>query len=112
MASLDYYIYVMITNDLSLSHGFKHLFIVVGSSFYWIGLEKMKFCFRICGEIVSPSDFVIVAWTHAYSFPRLMIFYFELVELSMNRRNIVEKVIRRTSLLKIGLRGSESPLTL
>ena len=69
----------------------------------------MKFCFRIYGEIVSPSDFVIVAWTHAYSFPRLkvfhfvivarshaysfsrlMVFYFELVELSMNLENIVE----------------------
>ena len=49
-----------------------------------IGLEKMKFCFRIGGEIVSPSDFVIVVWTHAYSFSKLMIFYFGLVELSMN----------------------------
>ena len=96
-----------------------------------VGLEKMKFCFEICGEIVSPSDFVIVAWTHAYSFLRLMVFhfvivawshaysflrlmvfYFELVELSMNLENIVDKVIRRTSWLKIGLRGGESPFTL
>ena len=50
----------------------------------------MKFCFRICGKIVSPSDFVIVARNHAYSFPRLLVFYFELVELSMNLGNIVE----------------------
>ena len=48
-----------------------------------IGLEKVKFYFGICGEIVSPSDFVIVARTHAYSFSRLMVFYFELVELSI-----------------------------
>ena len=33
---------------------------------------------------------MIVDWTHAYSFPRLMVFYFELVELSMNLGNIVE----------------------
>ena len=39
---------------------------------------------------MSPSDFVIVAQTHANSFPRLMIFNFELVELSINLRNIVE----------------------
>jgi len=58
--------------------------------FIAIGLEKMKFYFGICGEIVSPSDFVIVARTHAYSFSRLMIFYFELVELSTNLGNIVE----------------------
>ena len=50
----------------------------------------MKFCFEICGEIMSPSDFVIVTWTHAYSFLRLMVFYFELVELSMNLGNIAE----------------------
>ena len=37
----------------------------------------MKFYFRICGEIVNPSDIV-------------MVFYFELVELSMNLGNIVE----------------------
>ena len=49
--------------------------------FVTIGLEKMKFYFRICGEIVSPSGFVIVAWTQAYSFSRLIVFYFELVEM-------------------------------
>ena len=49
----------------------------------------MKFCFEICGEILSPSDFMIVAWTHAYSFPRLMAFYFVLVGLSMNLENSV-----------------------
>ena len=83
----------MITSDLSLSHGFKQLFIIdwfiILST---IGLEKMKFCFGICGEIVSPLDFVIIAWTHANSFSRLMVFYFELVELSMNLENIVDKV--------------------
>ena len=41
---------------------------------------------------MSPSDFVIVVWTHAYSFSKLMIFYFRLVELSMNLGNIVDKV--------------------
>ena len=50
----------------------------------------MKFCFEICGELVSSSDFVIVARTHAYSFSRLMVFYFELLELSMNLENVVE----------------------
>jgi len=50
----------------------------------------MKFYFGICGEIVSPSDFVIVAWTHAYLFPRLIVFYFELAELSMNFGHIVK----------------------
>ena len=33
---------------------------------------------------------MIVARTHAYSFSRLMVFYFKLVELSMNLENIVE----------------------
>ena len=75
-------------------------------------VEKMKYCFGIGGEIVSPSDFVIFVWTHAYSFLKLMVFYFGLVELSMNLENIVDKVIRRTSWLKIGLGGGESPLTL
>ena len=60
----------------------------------------MKFYFRICGEIVSPSDFVIVAWTHAYSFSRLMVFYFELVELSMNLGNIVDKVDKEDKLVE------------
>ena len=35
----------------------------------------MKCCFKIGGKIVSPSDFVIIAWTHAYSFLRLMVFF-------------------------------------
>ena len=55
--------------------------------FVAIGLEKMKCCFDIDGDIVSPSDFVIVVWTHAYSFPKLMVFY---VELSMNLENVME----------------------
>ena len=52
--------------------------------FIAIGLEKMKFYFEICGEIVSPSDFVIVAQTHTYSFSKLTVFYFELKMMSMN----------------------------
>ena len=90
----------MITSDLSLSHSFKHLFIVDCHLYVAIGLEKMKFCFRICGEIVSPSDFVIVAWTPAYSFSRLMVFYFELVELSMNLGNIADKVEKEDKLIE------------
>ena len=60
----------------------------------------MKCCFRICDEIMSPSDFVIVAWTHAYSFSRLIDFYFELVELSMNLGNIVDKVDKEDKLVE------------
>jgi len=55
-----------------------------------IELEKIKICFENCGGIVSPSDFVIIARTYAYSFLRLMVFYFELVGLSMNFGNIVK----------------------
>ena len=72
----------------------------------------MKYYFGICDEIVSQSDFVIVAWTYAYSFPRLMVFCFELMELSMNLENIVDKVDKEDKWLKIGLGGGESPLTL
>ena len=72
----------------------------------------MKFYFEICGEIVSPSDFVIVAWTHAYSFPRLMVFYFELMELRMYLENIMDKVDKEDKLVENWTRGSESPLTL
>jgi len=60
----------------------------------------MKFCFGLCGEIVSLSDFVIVARTHAYSFARLKVFYFELVELSMNLENIVNKVDKEDKLVE------------
>ena len=65
-----------------------------------IGLEKMKFYFEIYGEIVSPSDFVIDARTHAYYFSRLMVFYFELVEVSMNLGNMVDKVDKEDKLVK------------
>ena len=65
----------------------------------------MKFCFRFCGEIVRPSDFVIVTWTYAYSFPRVMVFYFELVELSMNLENIVDKVDKEDKLVENWTRG-------
>ena len=73
--------------------------------FVTVGLETMKFCFGLCGEIVSLSDFVIVARTHAYSFPRLMVFYFELVELSMNLENIVDKVDKEDKLVENWTRG-------
>ena len=53
------------------------------------GPEKMKICFENYGEIVSPFD-LIVFRTHAYSFSRLMVFYFELVGLSMNLGNSVD----------------------
>ena len=60
----------------------------------------MNCCFGSYDEIVSPLDFVIVAWTHAYSFQRLMVFYFELVELSMNLENIVDKVDKEDKLVE------------
>ena len=90
----------MIMSDLSLSHDFKHLFIV---DWFIVLLRldlKKKFYFGICGEIVSPSNFVIVTWTHTYSFPRMMIFCFELVELSMNLENIVDKVDKKDKLVE------------
>ena len=65
----------------------------------------MKCYFGICDEIVNLSDFVIVAWTYAYSFSRLMVFYFELVELSMNFGNIVEKVDKEDKLVENWARG-------
>ena len=65
----------------------------------------MKCYFRIGGEIVSPSDFVIVVWTHAYSFPKLMVFYFGLMELSMNLGNIVDKVDTEDKLAENWTRG-------
>ena len=54
---------------------------------------------------MSPSDFVIVAQTYAYSFPRLMVFYFELVELSMNLENILDKVDKGDKLVENWTRG-------
>ena len=71
----------------------------------------MKCCFEIGGEIVSPSDFVIVVWTHAYSFSILMVFYFKMVELSMNLGNIVDKVDKEDKLVANWTRGGESLLT-
>ena len=65
----------------------------------------MKCYFRICDEIMSSSDFVIVAWTYAYLFSRLMVFYFELVELSMNLENIVDKVDKEDKLVENWTRG-------
>ena len=70
-----------------------------------IRLEKMKCCFGIGGEIVILSDFMIVVWTHAYSFPKLMVFYFGLVELSMNLENIVDKVDKEDKLVENWTRG-------
>ena len=43
---------------------------------------------------------MIVARTHVCSFPRLMVFYFELVELSMNLENIVYKVDKENKLVE------------
>ena len=39
---------------------------------------------------MSPLDFGIFLWTHAYSFPKLIVFYFVLVELSIDLGNILE----------------------
>ena len=56
----------------------------------------MKVDFGNCGEIVSPSDVVIAAQTHArvpYSSPVLMVVHFELVRLEKMSRtleNLVE----------------------
>ena len=41
-----------------------------------------------------------------------MVFYFELVELSMNLENIVDKVDKEDKLVEIGQGGGESPPTL
>ena len=41
-----------------------------------------------------------------------MVFYFELVDLSMNLENIVDKVDTEDKLVKIWLEGSETPWTL
>ena len=65
----------------------------------------MKYCFENGDEIVSPSDFVIVVWTHAYSFSKLMVFYFGLVDLSMNFGNIVDKVEKLDKLVENWTRG-------
>ena len=53
----------------------------------------MKVGFGNYGETVSPSDFTIVTWTHAYSFLGLMVFYFELKMMSMNLG--FEKIVSR-----------------
>ena len=78
MESLNHYIYVMIRSDLSLSHGFKHLFIVIGSSFcgdwtwkdevlfqnLWWNCESIRFC-DCCSDsrifIFKIDDFLF--WT-------------------------------------------------
>ena len=54
--------------------------------FAMVLLEKvsMEVDFENCGEIVSPSDFVIAARSHArvlYSSPVLMVIHFESVRL-------------------------------
>ena len=54
---------------------------------------------------MSPLDFVIVAWTHAYSFSRLMVFYFELMKLSMILGNIVDKVDKENKLVENWTQG-------
>ena len=65
----------------------------------------MKNCLGSGSEIVSPSDFGICVWTHAYSFPKLMVFYFRLVELSMKLGNIVDKVDKEDKLVENWTRG-------
>ena len=59
---------------------------------------------------MSPIDFVIVGWTHAYSFSKLMVFYFELFELSMNLENIVDKVNKEDKLVENLARGRWIPI--
>ena len=65
-----------------------HLFVATGH-------EKMgmKVGFKNFGETVSPSDFMNVVWTHAYSFSGMMVFYFELKMMSMNFS--FEKIVSR-----------------
>ena len=73
----------------------------------------MKCCGEIRDELVSRLASVIVAWTHAYSFPsfsRLMVFYFELVEPSMNLGNIVDKVDKEDKLVENWTRGRRIPM--
>ena len=51
----------------------------------------MEVDFENCGEIVSPSDFVIAAWTYArvpYSSPVLMVVYFESVRVKKMSRTL------------------------
>ena len=50
----------------------------------------MKCCLRSDGEIVSPLDFGI--WTHAYLVPKLMVYCFGLVEMSLCLENMVDWV--------------------
>ena len=60
--------------------------------FVTTGPKKIKICFENCGEIVSPSDLIVVR-THAripYSFPRQMVGHYKEVELSKTLENIVE----------------------
>ena len=60
-------------------------------------------------EIVSPSDFGI--WTHAYSFPKLMVFYFGLVEMSMYLENVVDWVEKEDKVVGNYARGKWIPMT-
>ena len=51
----------------------------------------MKVDFENCGEIISPSDFAIVALTHArvpYSSPVLIVIHFESVRLEKMSRTL------------------------
>ena len=80
--------------------------------FVAIGLEKMKCYFEIGGEIVSSSNFVIVVWAHAYSFPKLIVSILDWWNWVWILKILWTRWIRRTSWLKIGLLGGESPLTL
>ena len=110
MESLDHHIYVMIMSDLSLSHDFKHLFIVDWFivllrldlkrwSFIWNlwwNCEYVRFCdcFLDSRILISKIDG----------------FYFELVELSMNLENIVNKVDKEDKLVKNWTQGRWIPI--
>ena len=54
---------------------------------------------------MSPSDFGICVWTHAYSFPKLMVLYFGLVELSLYLENIVDWVEKEDKVVENYARG-------
>ena len=67
----------------------------------------MKCCFEICGEIMSPSDFVSVVWTQSripYSFPKQMVVHYNKVELSKTLENMVE--LERQMILEVFARLS------
>jgi len=111
--SLDHYIYVMITSDLSLSHGIKHLFIVD-----WF-IVLLRVDLKRWSVVL---EFVVKLWVRHiwWLLLRLKHTHFQDWWFSiLNWWNWVwilkilwTRWIRRTSWLNIGLGGGESPLTL